>query len=1520
MAPKAKSVGQHLAAVQAACRKLRLETVSPKAWTALREAEVAFSLDLQVDIDHVTAANLQALATALEPSSAGSISADEAMELWDWLGQAVGEGKAKSMPRVRALISILAQVLSQPGDLLPAAGGAYLALLAAEGADQQWTSLFQPVVFRQIMRSLRGLRRGDLKQKREKNADAAGGDDAAEADDNEVEGEKEGSSVSSQVALDLLAKVSSFCSKRGLGSSAEAAALAIDELAVLVSKPVDDAVARQASMGLVGLVARAGGLDETRRVASAVIRAVLPALLMTQERLTSFQGAMPRPLQQARATALNLVSALVKSHPEALLTPTAYTPGKDEGAVEETEPPKKRGRKAGKAGEKSKEDGEGEESDGGAGAEEEDIAATQDVDMATQEAVTAGMEGATQDAGTEGEKRPRRRRNRGHGMDDPVVALLELICIMTPDRSEWRSYASDCVITLLSEAADMERKLALAARSGALLTRRLVGKTKDPATEADAEASQQQDGEPALPIAEGGGELVSASAEAPLASAAVERFVAFLSRILQSERVCTRVLATEVAVGSLERSGRLAQGGSDGARAELVRRLLVSLVHRCSDAVPTVRGKALGGVSAALQSLAKCGDGTEHLLRKIIFEPGHPQYVDLPSLFKAAAMDEKPTARKSALNLLDAALALLHSHMKLSGEALGSFFDLNVLASLSADESILVRKSCISSLSLLLRLCPLPKVHRLWVQNVLPLVLDVEATVSERALDELEGAVVNPMSEQAQADLKNRKNLHIELPPVLHGLDSEAIEYLQRGLKQVAKRNEGKLPKHFLVAIVAIVKECLSPLPLREWPVAVWSMLEEVTTSSQSDVISFDMALDAWVRFSKLSGAGAGGFPAGLGTKILRVLEQLIPKAPQDRMNELMDSLCGALSSFTAPTSMIRGMTAAIERIEATWKAKRLYAERAQERAAWRASFLKSIQASLIAAVKGEALAEQSRLEAALFSLGELAMLDMSIISDGVVTQVQTLATNTVYRDGSRVETSPAVRGQAFVALGKCCLKKEPLAKKAVELFVLHLSTSESFVVRNNVLIVLGDLCIHYTSLVDRFVPCMTGLLRDTNELLRKQAAMILASLLAEDFIKLRGSILLRFLYVLSDPSDVVRSFVECVFARILHSRNSTMFAQNFLDVICALNGWCGLANFRGAEGNEEFSLVKSPGRRAMVYRFMLSLMSSEQKFNVCAQIVTTLLAAFVDAEEATELPKTTAEPAGQTLSDGLVLLCCKEMRICFTTQRAGQEDEDVEGGGGAGGDGKQSAADATRGVLNYVLKRNMAENIIPVLVQLKTLMEARHSPFLKQLRHCLREILRDFKDDLPAMLAGDQHLAAEIAFDLQKEGADCTQGDDHAPASCAPDSGVGTEASAAPAPSQRSGYSSSATAALPQLGGHSRRISLGTMMRPPPSPAAPTPIVDADAPGTPGGTDGSHLPKARRSSMGGAGREPASVQRLSSSAAKKRVFVEAEEGESAAGGDVTMEGKKRQGGKKKKVDDTAEKQHMKQPVTAGGA
>mmetsp|Transcript_34280 Transcript_34280/g.91572 ORF Transcript_34280/g.91572 Transcript_34280/m.91572 type:complete len:1485 (-) Transcript_34280:299-4753(-) len=1363
MARKTRT-SETLSQLECCLQPLNLESVPSEAWNLLRNAESTFSLDVQVNIDHVCLKDLSALSKVLQSSKS-----DAGSELWVWLSAPAGSGHRTGLSRVKALLVLLGQTCGNSSDLVTVSAGVYLELLSVEGADQQWSLLFQPAIFRVLLHALQVLRRKQLTGRKEKSVDEDVEMQVVPADDGEDDSELAGK-VSIPEAVSLLQRLQEFLQHASL--PADTMSRAVDELSGLMLKPVSDIVGRQAAAGISAIVSRAGGKDDVRKAAAMALRATMPALMMVQERGTPAPGGVPKPLLQARSNAIAFMIGLIQREPS-LLDPQQFTAELDQEPDEE-EPSETR---------KRRRVGEGEEE----------------------------------------EKGNRRRKPRGCGTDDPIVAMLELVCVLTPDRSEWRGYAAEGIIAILSEACATERKVDME-RGGTA-----VGVEAVPALPIDEKAGQD---------AECQGVLVPADGSVPEtvprgAPNAAERFLLFLERLLESERVACRVLATDIAVSALERSGQLARCNSEEARAILVQKMLVTLVRRCADAVASVRSRALGGVSSGLQYLGKSDNGTR-LLRELVLERGHAQHINLAKIFRVAAIDEKPTVRRAALSFFDSMMPLLRSPLCLEGENLSNFFDTRLIANLSADESISVRKASVGSLALLLRTCPTPKVSSMWVDNVLPLILDVEASVGERALDELEVAVLNPLSELTETrKAADRADIIGGLPSVLDRLDSEAAEYLQRGLRCLAKRNEGKLPPRFVKSVICTVKQCMTPLPISEWPLAIWLMLEEIVTIDCTGV-KFDLILDAWILFSspaeinisedgvQESKPGLGGLHCSsshqemIGARVLRVLESMIPDAPHERLPQLMSSLSAALSSLTAPTTMICAMMCVIQRMEEAWKAKKTFTSKAAAQTAWKNSFLKSIQATLAEYVRPDSVKQvvDSRcLSACLFSLGELAIIDSSLVSDGIVMQVQTIATNTAYRNGERIETDSVTRGHAFSTLGKFCLKKDVLAKKSMELLVLHLAGNESFVVRNNVLIVLGDLCIHYTSLVDRFVPYMTDLLRDPNELLRKQAAMILASLLSEDFIKFRGSILLRFLTVLSDTSDSVRNFVECVFVRILHQRNQSMFSHNFLDVICALNGWAALPSFQGIVGNEEFSLQKSPARRALIYRFMLANMTNDQKFNVCAQIVTTLLAQFVDAEEKIPLPSSLGEPAGQVLSDGLSLLCCKEMRICFTTQKANQEEPEADAA-----PTDKAGAEAARGVLSSILKRIMCENIVPVLVQLKNRMESRRSPFLGQLRHCLREILRDFKDDLKLVLAGDPQLATEIAFELQEQPTSQPEG-------------IAKAVSTTPCHGQGAA-------------GACRRVSLGSMMKMPLCDMTPI----ADAPKSVDPASPRSIPQPRRS------------------------------------------------------------------------
>lgn len=1356
-----------LAGVQAALEPLRLEQVSCTSWLALRESVDGSQPDLDCGINDASSDALYALARSLNAVRA-SQGGDA---LWEWLAlpadseAADRAGVFGALSRAKALLVVLGQAVLGPADLWTPAGTAYFALLAVDGAEQSWGTLFHPLLFQRVMCALRPLRAEAKRRKvleaafqtadEEEEAAPSSEAQAAQASQDEQSVQLEPSRLE---ALDLLRSLLALLQVYPIGASEETALLTINELAALILHPSDEVVAQSAAEGLLAVVRSAPVATEARLLATTVLRAVLPAILMTQDKGVSMSAPVPRRLHQARAAALGLAQGLVRVQPELLKR-------KAEGAASSgTSPP-------------AVPEQESEKHTDPVGNSDSDY---QDERGPTNKSCEADAEvdRHKKDKQWLERKAAARRAAKAQGADDPILALLQVMCVSTPERVEWRVPGAEAVLGLLVDAAAVERAEAERAPRAGQMIQQLIQRSRGTGgAELAADATQQEEEQQLI----------------------VGRFLAFLERLLESERATCRIFAAEVAGMALLQSKSLVAADAPEGRPGLDRRLLVLLVRRCGDAVPSVRSRALNGIAVALHTLTEYAQGREMLSapsrsggRVTATRP-----LNLAKLFRTAALDEKALARRAALGLFEASLRAFQT-LGLGAAEMVARLDAELLGRLAMDDSMLVRKATISSISLLLELCPLPQASKLWAHHVLPLVLDPEGSVVERALEEVYAAVLVPLAKlapgsrpqperrrqaaggsgaEAEADLALALPTRYQLPAALHGMDSEVTEYLQRAVRCFANRNQGAMLAPITKALAAVVQESLA-LPIPTWPLVVWSLLEELVIwpcCMRSGQMPPSLVHDAWDRFDSDPQGAEGSHDARsshrtshLGVQILGVLEFVGPYLPEARAQRLADSLCLRVASLRHPAEHVRAAMRVIDRLDGAGLAGTINI------ASWRGSLLQSIETALGKRVRQGDHPESSTAEdlgSCLFTLGELALADEGAISSSTVRCLQTIVTEAASDRG----TTATVRGHALAALGKLCLRREELAKRSVELFVIHLDSQQPFAVRNNALLILGDLCEHYTSLVETFVPSMSDLLRDPNELLRKQSAMILASLLSENFIKFRGSLVHRFLYALSDPADSIRHLVECVFTQILHRRNAAVFVQNFTDAVCALNGWDGHPSYAGAASDDGFSLQSSPARRTTVYHFMLALMTREQKFTVCSQLVTGFLAPFVEGSEDSaespvgagqqqhliELPRSASEPAGQALGDALALLGCKEMRICFSPKLAGQVEDEVDSLGCASAAGTAAAAgtggEVARGALSGMLRRVVCESIAPILVQLKDLMEAQRSPFLGRVRHCLCEILREFKEDLKDFLGADARLAEEVAFDLGGEAGEKT-------------------------------------------------------------------------------------------------------------------------------------------------------------------
>lgn len=137
---------------------------------------------------------------------------------------------------------------------------------------------------------------------------------------------------------------------------------------------------------------------------------------------------------------------------------------------------------------------------------------------------------------------------------------------------------------------------------------------------------------------------------------------------------------------------------------------------------------------------------------------------------------------------------------------------------------------------------------------------------------------------------------------------------------------------------------------------------------------------------------------------------------------------------------------------------------------------------------------------------------------------------------------------------GKLCLQNEPLAKKCVVQMARELLVSRHAPIRNNLVIVLCDLAVRYSTKVDPYISTISSCLKDPCFLVRKQTLTLLTRLLQEDYIKWRGSLFFHFVSTLVDPE--LSRFAEFCLEHLLLVRHPGMFYQHFVECIFFFNSY----------------------------------------------------------------------------------------------------------------------------------------------------------------------------------------------------------------------------------------------------------------------------------------------------------------------------------------------------------------------------
>ncbi|KAJ8575023.1 hypothetical protein ON010_g4192 [Phytophthora cinnamomi] len=786
----------------------------------------------------------------------------------------------------------------------------------------------------------------------------------------------------------------------------------------------------------------------------------------------------------------------------------------------------------------------------------------------------------------------------------------------------------------------------------------------------------------------------------------------------------------------------------------------------------------------------------------------------LIDLFRERLVDEKTFVRRAAVQALEALLTA-HSGESVLASSRKDLFDIHARCT---DSSVVVRVQSIKSLSAILLKFPRDEdAQKLWNLGVLPLCVDPENSVQSCALEAAGRVVFERILTwyDARRNKSQREALNSVWLQVSH-LDGVMARCLQKALRMLVKTDKIDVEKIIQACIFAI-KESVSPYSsgdefqdeteddatrrtlTRYWGFS-WIVLEELAHSGnlieavKGKQQNLNIVVECWNKLQDQ--ALPVEFNDG-SKRILRVIAAISTVIDAQDAKSIADGILASLHSFAIPLNVIADGILALNSI---CKAKAPSPEKSRDISfAWGKKLLELCETNLRRCFENspDSVEEETALlQKQLISIGEVALLEFDKDADksgeaallpvssslkslvqlflppkfvpnsNAINQSMSQASGQSGEDeaSTSVLSEPVplptpVRVCAFVTLGKLCLRDSDLAKQCMTMFIRELRTCEEQDIRSNILLILGDLCIRYTSLVDAYVPTIALSLLDESRLLRRSALLLFSQLILQDYIKWRESLLRFFLRAAVDEDEELANLARHVLCGPLLQKSPHIFTNKFIEMIFVFNGYNGnklkFSEPFEEEGTRELALLGNDlyPRRSKLYNFLLEHMSDEQKLQISMKLCTEVLEEVMDGT----LPlcdnpsQITDQCTEAVLKDAFAILCSPDIKL--TTAK--EEDDEADGedaGTGANANVASQIAAAKGKLLSKMSKKNFLENIVPVLIGLKHTLEAKHSPLTRYLLHYIRELFKMYRQEVKDIFMNtDPQMAMEVEYDLRQ-------------------------------------------------------------------------------------------------------------------------------------------------------------------------
>jgi len=843
-----------------------------------------------------------------------------------------------------------------------------------------------------------------------------------------------------------------------------------------------------------------------------------------------------------------------------------------------------------------------------------------------------------------------------------------------------------------------------------------------------------------------------------------------------------------------------------------------ALQGRLIDRIAAVRASAANSLENVMTEVQKGSKQSWHYSNFLGNNNGEGLLI---ALRKRAMNDETATVRKAAVLALTKVLLAQKEHI--------SAYYVSAICQLCQDSSLLTRRAAAEALTTLLEACSKPReetspiglsediydlglIEEAWSTCVLPMVLDEETSMKARSA--FQKVVILPIVEDDDIDdgkkqqiawriLANVGNLTCQ-----QGASKGAIQALQTALSQLGREDPDLIHVELFEKVADTASHTLSQSDFSEVAiVGIWCLLEALLSIDSNETTKIrhsakrkdlSFCVSAWqIMLQRHSSMPKSVSCRSTLKSSLIVLSKVANGVVTTNSEDILSKLHQSLLGFYFPPDAVGPAICAMTELTNRFKTG------SQSDEAWIRGIFSESEKEIASFVQDANVdsyvteTRQPKLLRALFSVGEASMIGFKVDDDEKTTPtplylkpskrlkefIQIIVSGHL-PGASKTKIPSAIRAHVFTVLGKFCLRDEDLARGSLTLLARELHPSlpnPSQSVQSNALLVMGDLCVRYTNMTDRYLPTMASCLQngcasglsilEKSSVVRKHAVLLLSSLLLQDYIKWRGLLFHRFLVACKDEDEEVAVLAESVLSGPLMVRNPKIFFNHFVESIFVLNrcvahpiyvsaarqgdGGSGIAvsfdgiNLHGKEGEV---------RRRNIYNFLLPKLTDEEKIGVTARLAKEVLGEAVGNEgdlsqvcKGLSPPSDSCSPrlksAWNVLTDTLYVLTNKSIKV-------GKIQDDLDSGiedpNQVTNPSRQVTVAKTR-LLSKISLKHMIEIVLPILCNLKVKLQASRSPLLKDLMAYLLEIFRNHKVEVKEFLANDPTLLQEIEYDARK-------------------------------------------------------------------------------------------------------------------------------------------------------------------------